>query len=98
LCKWRTGFFLQFSERITGSYPEIFERGVTEGDAALSYFKDFGWYPTIKKLANNDIFKIDEVIELPLHKCLYFLSCEIAENKATIAIQKSSTGQQVTQL
>jgi hypothetical protein len=63
-----------------------------------NYFKDWGWYPTIKKLAKDDIFAIDKVTQLSLHKCLLFLSCEVVENKAIISAQNKSKGKQITEL
>lgn len=79
-------------------YPELFDRGVVEGKEVENYFKDWGWYPTFKKLAKDDIFLIDKVTELQLHKCLLFLSCEVIENKAIISAQNQSNGTQVTEL
>ena len=92
---------MQFSERITGSYPEIFERGVTEGHAAESYFKDWGWYPSIKMLAKDNIQEIENVLKLNVHECLYFLCCEAVENKVKIEAMKrtnASPNDKVTHL
>jgi hypothetical protein len=63
-----------------------------------NYFKDWGWYPTIKKLAKDDIFAIEKVTQLSLHKCLLFLSCEVVENRAIISAQNKSNGKQITEL
>ena len=79
-------------------YPEVFERGISEGQEIENYFKDWGWYPTFKKLAKDDIFLIDKVTELSLHKCLLFLACEVVENKAIIHAQNKANGTQTTQL
>lgn len=90
MCEWCDGFFLQFSQRIAESYPEIFDAGTTEGDAAADYFADFGWLPTIKRLAGGNILKRNEVEAINIHECLIWLACEVVEGKVRDAIVKRS--------
>jgi hypothetical protein len=89
---------LEFSQRITGSYPEVFNRGITEGNEAENYFKDFGWYPTFKKLAKNDILKIEEVGNVNVHEALMFLACDAVENKVKIEAMKQKPTDKVRHL
>ena len=90
---------MQFSERITGSYPELFDRGVTEGTTAENYFKDWGWYPSVKMLAKDNIQEMENVLKMNFHECLLFLACEAVENKVKIeAMKKTNAGDKHTQL
>lgn len=73
--------FLDFVQRIAESYPEVFSGGTEEGESSVDYFKDFGWYPTFKKLAKNNILNLKKVQKLPLHECLMFLACDAVEQK-----------------
>lgn len=71
-------FFLQFKERITENYPELFSN--TTGDRATSASAGFsakwGWYQSIYGLTNGDILKYNEITKSKLHTCLMHLAFE----------------------
>jgi hypothetical protein len=68
-------FFQRFVSGLAKLYPEIFEDGIG-GDTTqhqINFAKKWKSYTSIIQLANGDITKIDEVVQLPLEKCLLFL-------------------------
>ena len=77
-CIWFACFFLQFKERITENYPELFSN--SEGDRASSASAGFsakwGWYQSIYGLTNGDILKYNEITKSKLHTCLMHLAFE----------------------
>ena len=75
---------MQFSESIRDSYSELFEHATSDGNESEDYFKEFGWYPSIKKLAKNNVLNIEKVCKVNIHTALYFLSCDHAETEAKI--------------
>tara|TARA_Y100001963_G_C6528828_1_gene330117 strand:+ start:85 stop:339 length:255 start_codon:yes stop_codon:yes gene_type:complete len=70
---------LEFKQRVTTNYPELFERG-NEGEldyaATTNFGTKWGWYQSIYGIAKGDITKFDEVARLNVHKSLMFLAFE----------------------
>tara|TARA_B110000305_G_scaffold224505_1_gene270113 strand:- start:489 stop:755 length:267 start_codon:yes stop_codon:yes gene_type:complete len=64
-------FFLEFRERLSRSYEELFESS-PEADLSreANFNVKYGWYHSIWRLANEDVTKLDEVTEMNFHKCL----------------------------
>ena len=82
--KWRTSIYKQ--------YAQLF--GIKEGDEELVDVAEFnpkdvsrGWYQIIVELAGEDILKMDQITEEPLHKVLTFL--QIKKEKAIAAAQQA---------
>jgi hypothetical protein len=82
------GFFLQFKQRITSGYPELFGEGNQEGSEPINEFsettqfaKQWGWYQSIYGLAKGDVTKFDEITKLGLLKCLTYLTFEHQKNE-----------------
>ena len=82
--KWRTSIYKQ--------YAQLF--GIKEGDEDLVDVAEFnpkdvsrGWYQIIVELAGEDILKMDQITEEPLHKVLTFL--QIKKEKAIAAAQQA---------
>ena len=92
--KRRSGFFLEFIERIKGGYPEIYESSGGEKQA-VDYFSKWGWYVTIDMMAGNDILKIDRVLEIPVHEFHTFLAHNLDRQNMEAILRK---GNNVTQL
>ncbi len=92
--KRRSGFFLEFIERIKGSYPEIYETSGGEKQT-VNYFSKWGWYVTIEMLASGDILKMDSVLEKPVHEFHTFLAHKLDKQNMEAVLRKGSN---VTQL
>lgn len=71
---WSTFFFIKFTDRLTGFYPELFEGGGVSSQHQANFSKKWSNYATIIELAEGDILKIDKVVEEPLEKCLLYLA------------------------
>ena len=73
-------FFVKFRNRITESYPDLFEERTEEDDGfnqfseRYQFGKNWGWYGSIYGLADGDIAKFDEVTSYRLTKCLTYLT------------------------
>ena len=67
-------FFYQFTKGLVERYPEIFEGDGTSTQHQINFGKKWKNYSSIYELAGGDIQKMDEVVKLPLEKCLLFLS------------------------
>jgi hypothetical protein len=73
-------FFFGFTERLTDRYPDLFSGGNEEDQGSKSISSTAGFerkwsgYNTIAILSNQDITKFDTITELPVHKCLTYLS------------------------
>lgn len=89
---------MEFNQRIVQQYAEIFNSGTNEGHDAEEHFEIFGWYATIKKLAKNNVLKINKVLALEMHECLLFLACEISETKIKIKEMNKTAGKNMHQL
>ncbi len=74
------GFFFEFAERITESYPEIYNGGGSEAGTS-GYFEKWGWYSTIDALAKGKIWKYDYVFNLNIHEMHVFLAHKIDKDK-----------------
>ena len=85
---------MQFIETIKESYPEIYESSGGEKQAT-DYFKKWGWYVSIEMIANNDILKIDRVLEIPVHEFHTFLAHKLDRQNMEAILRK---GNNVTQL
>ena len=82
--KWRSSIYKQYSQ--------LFD--VQEGEEDLVETPEFnpkdvsrGWYRVIVELAGEDILKMDQITEEPLHKVLTFL--QIKKEKAIAAAQEA---------
>ncbi len=70
------GFFLSFSDKIVQLYDGLYtqrasaEAGRSDGRA---FGKKWGNYQAIFTLAGEDVRRIGEVTELPVHQCLMYL-------------------------
>lgn len=64
-------FFLEFRERLTTGYEDLFE---SSGEADLSREANFntkyGWYHSLWRLSGEDVTKLEEVSNLNFHQCL----------------------------
>jgi hypothetical protein len=80
--KWRGTIYKQYAQLfdLNGTDSELID--VTDFDP-----KDVsrGWYKVIVELAGDDILKMDQITEEPLHKVLTFL--QIKKEKAVAAAQ-----------
>ena len=81
------GFFLDFRQRITESYNQLFTER-TEGDDEFQHYserqqfgRNWGWYSSFYCLAQKDVTKLDEVAKLRLTKCLTYLTFEKQKNE-----------------
>ena len=83
---------MEFIERIKESYPEIYESSGGEQQAA-GYFKRWGWYVTIDMMANNDILKIDRVLETKVHEFHIFLAHKLDRQKMEAQLRKPNVTQ-----
>ena len=90
--KRRSGFFLQFIEKLKQSYPEIYEASGGEKQAT-DYFKKWGWYVSIEMLANNDILKIDKVLATKVHEFHTFLAHKLDRQKIEEQLRKPNVTQ-----
>lgn len=70
----RPFFFIEFTNRITKFYPELFEGGGASSQHQANFSKKWSNYATIIELAEGDILKIDKIVEEPLEKCLLYLA------------------------
>ena len=79
-------FFLQFRQRITELYPELFGDGqAADGfDRQAQFGKKWGWYSSYYGLAQGDVRRFDEVSKLRLTTCLTFLTFEKEKNEIEI--------------
>jgi len=70
------GFFLSFSDKIRELYDGLYTQRVAEetgGSSGRAFGKKWGDYQAIFTLAGEDVRRIGEVTELPLHQCLMYL-------------------------
>jgi len=69
---------LEFKQRVTKSYSDLFEGGITESDltAKANFGRKWGWYSSLYGLCKGDVLQLDNVTKQPIHKCLMFLSFE----------------------
>ena len=75
-------FFLQFNERLSELYPELFRGSSGAKSQSISNFGEkWGWYQNIYAIAKGDIFRFEEVEQLKLHKALIYLSFEADKNR-----------------
>ena len=80
-------FFLDFRKRLIVSYEELFEdSGESDLTREANFNVKYGWYHSIWRLANEDVTKIDEVININFHKCLSAL--EYMKEKNTVQVSK----------
>ena len=82
--KWRTTIYKQ--------YAQLFD--INENDSVLVDEQDFdpkevprSWYKVIVELAGEDILKMDQITEEPLHKVLTFL--QIKKEKAIATAEQA---------
>jgi len=68
-------FFFNYTSRLSTLYPEIFEGGRGNPTSfEINHGKKWRGYSSIVELANGDILKFDEIVKLPLEKCLLYLA------------------------
>lgn len=85
----RLGFFLQFRERLTKRYPEIYSGGTGEADQRSAAFgKKWGWYQTFDTYAKAERINIDEVQYVNINKILFRLAYESDKAKLMTPIKK----------
>ena len=82
---WMSVFFSQFVNRLVQFYPEIYDGGGAESQFQINFAKKWKSYSSIYELAKGDITKFDEVIDLPLEKCLLYL-CYAADKNSLEAM------------
>jgi hypothetical protein len=73
-------FFSEFINGLAERYPEIYEGGGYSTPAEENFGKKWRHYSSIYDLANGDILKFTEVVEMPLEKCLLYLSYKADTN------------------
>ena len=86
-------FFLRFRQGVVESYPELYtEQSDTGGDlsAQANFGAKWGWYQSIYGLAGGDVLKFDAVTELPIFKCLNFLTFDKEKNEIEAAMIKKA--------
>lgn len=84
---------MQFRDRIVENYDGLFNR--TSGDIEASshnqgFAKKWGWYQSIYSLAKGDVFKIDGVTEINVHKAMMWLEFEKEKNDLESKLIKKS--------
>ena len=92
-----TGFFSEFGNRIREEFYEIYEGGTSEGSTASKFFDKWGWYATLVDLANDDILKMDEILEMDTIETHAFLAHKADKAKLMASLRKSKGGN-VTEL
>ena len=68
---------MQFSERVTKEYPEVYGGGTKEGAKASGYFEKWGWYSTIKRVAKGKPWRMDFVVNMNVHEFHVWLAEDI---------------------
>ena len=90
---------MEFRKGIISGYPIIFkggedkdeqgnQRDVNEFSERSQFNKQWGWYHSIYRLSGGDVSKLNEVVRLPIHQALTFLSYEIQKDKVQYNEQK----------
>ena len=79
-------FFLEFNQRVTDAYPELFSKGngggtIQPDDEESIYQSNWGSYDEVFCLAQGDIRRFDEVTALPLHSCYMYLANNADKHK-----------------
>ena len=85
-------FFLQFKQRTTENYPELFESGSTEGadyGAATNFGKKWGWFNSLYALAKSDVTRFEHITKLNFHECFMFLAFEKEKNQLEAKLIKN---------
>ena len=85
---WGHGFFLEFRNRLTEFYPEVF--GGAEGSADENRLtKKWGWFGMVYRLANRNFLQLENVYTKTIHTALYWTAYEsdIAEMEQKIIKQ-----------
>ena len=83
ICIRLNGFFLQFRERITNFYPELFgeQQGGSEYSEQGQFGQKWGWYSSVYALAKGDVREFESILRMRLHECLLFLCFEKEKNE-----------------
>jgi hypothetical protein len=73
-------------------YPELFESETPEAGAQVQYnfHKKWSGYSAIYQLSKGNILTFDEVLALPLEKCLLFLAFESDKQRMETMIHKEA--------
>lgn len=67
---------MAFSDKIRQLYDGLYTQGAAEdtgGSKGQAFAKKWGGYQTIFTLAREDVGRIGEVTEYPVHQCLMYL-------------------------
>ena len=87
-CSFRcNGFFLQFKQRITNQFPELFGAESTgeSFNRQAQFGVKWGWYSSFYALAQGDVRRFNEISKLRVVFALTFLTFE----KEKIEIEQS---------
>jgi len=66
----------------------VYGGGTTEGKLALNYFEQWGFYASLYELANEDYFKLQELLKEDIHKIHVHLSIKNDTNKLKAELSK----------
>ena len=81
-------FFLEFRNRLTEIYDEVFGAGSGGHTAKHGFAQKWKWFSSIYGLAQGDIRRVDEVTALPLHQCLVWMAYESDYNELQRKLMK----------
>ncbi len=90
---------LNFLAQIQDRFPEIYNNGTNEGLQAQNYFSKWGWYATVKALANDNIENINKVLNMNVFEVHTYLAADIDEKKFKHSLlQSNGNGDNTIQL
>jgi hypothetical protein len=83
-------FFYQFVNGLTERYPELFDADGYSSRHQANFGKKWGPYSTLVTLAQENITRFDEIVELPLEKCLLYLAFQSDKNQLEELMHKEA--------
>ena len=63
-------FFLSFKQQVAKDFPDLFGQGDQDLSPEANFGRKWGWYASVDVLADGDLTKHDQVIDMPLYQCL----------------------------
>jgi hypothetical protein len=83
-------FFYQFVNGLTERYPELYDGDGYSSRHQANFGKKWGAYSTLVTLSQDNILRFDEIVELPLEKCLLYLAFQADKGKLEELLHKEA--------
>ncbi len=81
---------MEFSERIKELYGEIYSGSGGSEKSAVDYFSKWGWYATLDMMADGDIFSMEKLEDMNVHRFHVALAHKLDKRKMEASLRKGN--------